>query len=66
MIEIVLNGIKERIAPCSLQEMLERLGYEDEAFAVAINGTFVSLKSYHDRQINEGDEIEILAPMVGG
>jgi len=66
MIEILLNGVKEKIVPCTLKEMLEKLSYEDEAFAVAINGTFVPLKSYHDRQINEGDEIEILAPMVGG
>ncbi|HIP46042.1 MAG TPA: sulfur carrier protein ThiS [Campylobacterales bacterium] len=66
MIEIVVNGKKESIKACNIEELIELLGYHDNSFAVAINGTFVSLQKYHDTVVNSGDEIEILAPMVGG
>ncbi len=66
MIEIIVNGKKESIKACNIQELIELLGYHDNSFAVAVNGTFVSLKSYHDTTVENGDEIEILAPMVGG
>jgi len=66
MIEIVVNGKKERMNACNIQELIEILGYHDNSFAVAINGTFVSLKKYEETMIKSDDEIEILAPMVGG
>ena len=66
MIEIVVNGKKERLKACNIQELIEILGYHDNSFAVAVNGTFVALKRYHDTILKNGDEIEILAPMVGG
>ena len=66
MIEIIVNGKKESLKSCNIQELIEVLGYHDNSFAVAVNGTFVSLKNYHDTLIENGDEIEILAPMVGG
>jgi len=66
MIEIVVNGKKKHIKACNIEELIEILGYHDNSFAVAVNGTFVSLKNYHDTLIKSDDEIEILAPMVGG
>ena len=66
MIEIVVNGKKEQVKACNITQLIELLGYHDNSFAVAVNGTFVPLKAYHDRVIKAGDEIEILAPMVGG
>ncbi len=66
MIEIVVNGKKESIKACNIAELIEILGYHDNSFAVAVNGTFVALKNYHDTTLKNGDEIEILAPMVGG
>lgn len=36
------------------------------AFAVAINEIFVPKTQYADTAINDGDRIEILAPMQGG
>ncbi len=67
MIEIVLNGEKKEIEESmTIDKMLEVLSYHDSTFAVAVNGTFVPLKSYGEVKIKQGDEIEILAPMVGG
>ncbi len=67
MIEIVVNGEKTSIKKdVNIAEMIEVLGYHDNSFAVAVNGTFVSLKKYEKTTIKLGDEIEILSPMVGG
>ncbi|HIP03004.1 MAG TPA: sulfur carrier protein ThiS [Campylobacterales bacterium] len=67
MIEIVINGEKQSLKEdINIKEMIEILGYEDNSFAVAINGTFVSLKAYENTKIQEQDTIDILAPMVGG
>ena len=67
MIEIVVNGEKQTLKEgLNLTEMVTLFGYHDKAFAVAVNGTFVSLQNYHDTLVKTGDEIEILAPMVGG
>jgi sulfur carrier protein len=67
MIEVVINGKKQTIKEgLNLTQMLEVLNYHDNSFAVAVNGTFVSLVKYNETVIKSGDEIEILAPMVGG
>jgi sulfur carrier protein len=67
MIEIVINGEKQNLKEdINIKEMIEILGYEDNSFAVALNGTFVSLKAYENTKIQAKDTIDILAPMVGG
>ncbi len=67
MIEIVINGKKQNLKKdINIKEMIEILGYEDNSFAVALNGTFVSLKAYENTKIQAKDTIDILAPMVGG
>lgn len=37
-----------------------------DSFVLALNSTFVPRSSYPSTHINNGDEIEILSPMVGG
>jgi len=67
MVEIVVNGEKKEIKKQSnIKEMIKSLGYEDNSFAVVLNGTFVGLKNYDETKIIKGDTIEILAPMAGG
>ena len=67
MIEIIINGKKEKLQEeTNLTQMIAFLDYHDNAFAVAVNGTFVPLVKYDETIIKQGDEIEILAPMVGG
>lgn len=67
MIGIIVNGEKKSVKKeCNIKEMVEILGYEHNSFAVAINGTFISLKEYEKTMIKEKDTIDILAPMVGG
>lgn len=67
MIEIIVNGEKKEVKEdTNIKEMIEVLGYKEKSFAVALNGTFVALKKYEETKVEINDEIEILAPMVGG
>jgi len=67
MIKISVNGkIKEIEAHLNVSELILALKYTTKGFAVAINTTFVSIKSYETTMINDGDTIDILAPVQGG
>ena len=67
MIEIVVNGEKQNLEKeTNIKDMVDTLGYQENSFAVAVNGTFVPLKEYEKMFIKKGDVIDILAPMVGG
>ncbi len=49
-----------------LSELLNRLGYKVSSFAVALNDTFVPRSAYDQTSVQEGDRLEIVAPMQGG
>ncbi len=52
--------------PPNLQALLEQLGYQPNQFAVAVNETFVPRGQYRETALQDGDRIEIVAPMQGG
>ncbi|CAA6818926.1 MAG: Sulfur carrier protein ThiS [uncultured Sulfurovum sp.] len=67
MIKVSVNGeIKELDENLNIKELIEVLNYKTKGFAVAVNTTFVSIKSYENTIINDGDTIDILAPVQGG
>ena len=67
MMEISVNGKKETLLEnLSVRALVEQLGYTKKGFAVAINMTFVPIAKYEETIINEGDKIDILAPVQGG
>jgi sulfur carrier protein len=67
MIKVSVNGeIKELEEGLNILQMIEALEYKTEGFAVAVNTTFVSIKAYDKTIINDGDNIDILAPVQGG
>ena len=53
-------------APLNLYDVLEQEELIGMMIAVAQNGTFVPKSQYDTTLINEGDAIEIVAPMQGG
>jgi sulfur carrier protein len=54
-------------AACSLEAALKTHGYTDQQHcAVALNKTFVPKSRYAETLLQEGDSIEVLAPMQGG
>jgi len=67
MIKVSVNGeIKELNEGLTISQMIELLNYKTKGFAVALNTTFVSIKAYEETILNDGDTIDILAPVQGG
>ena len=67
MIRISVNGeIKEIKENLNVTQLIEVLEYKIKGFAVAVNTTFVSISTYSETIIKEGDTIDILAPVQGG
>lgn len=63
---IVLNGEKVEINAVSLNEVLNELGYKDAKIATAVNEVFIPETLRSTISLNDGDRLEILAPMQGG
>lgn len=64
---ITLNGQKTAInAGLDIHSLLEEQGYAGKMIAVARNGAFVPRGEFAAIKIEDGDEIEIVAPMQGG
>jgi sulfur carrier protein len=62
-----VNGeVKELEQNLNVGQMIEALEYKVKGFAVAVNTTFVPIAKYDETIINEGDAIDILAPVQGG
>jgi sulfur carrier protein len=67
MIKVSVNGQMQSIdLNITLKQLLVNLNYTTNSFAVAINTTFVPLDKYNTTIINDGDTIDILAPVQGG
>jgi len=67
MIKVSVNGQIQSIdLNITLKQLLINLNYTTNSFAVAINTTFVPLDKYNTTIINDGDTIDILAPVQGG
>lgn len=63
---IDLNGMTFTVVARSLAEVLEELDYGGLAIATAVNGTFVLAAARAGTLLQDGDRIEVLAPMQGG
>ena len=64
---IGVNGEKKEVeTPRSLADAIHALGYEGARIAVARNDEFVPRGLYATLQLQDGDRLEIVAPMQGG
>ncbi|TAJ30082.1 sulfur carrier protein ThiS [Bosea sp. (in: a-proteobacteria)] len=63
---LLLNGAPQEIAATTLAEALAELGYAGRIVATAVNGDFVPARNRAATALNEGDRIEVVAPMQGG
>jgi sulfur carrier protein len=67
MIKVSVNGeIKEFEEDLNIAQMIEVLNYKTKGFAVAVNTTFVPIADYNKTIIQDGDTVDILAPVQGG
>ncbi|WP_226648364.1 sulfur carrier protein ThiS [Microbulbifer variabilis] len=65
--QVLINGETHSLEfSIKLAALLLELGYCGETFAVAVNGSFVARSEYGNTQINNGDSLDIVAPVVGG
>ena len=65
--QIIINGEpKEFENEMNIMTLMEILGYEKDVGAVAVNMTFVASDKYEETMLQDGDEVEILAPVCGG
>lgn len=66
-INITINGQpKELSMAINIETFLKSEGYDTMSVAVAMNGSFVAKSSFATTILNDGDAIEIVAPMQGG
>jgi sulfur carrier protein len=67
MIKVSVNGeMKELDKGLNISQLITALDYKTKGFAIAVNTTFVSIKSYEKTIIQDGDTVDILAPVQGG
>lgn len=67
MITISLNNKSVSLAANTLlSDALQAWNYGDSKIAVAINGEFVPRSTYRERELLNGDQIDIVKPVGGG
>jgi sulfur carrier protein len=65
--EISLNGKLMATDATNLQALLESRGYDfKSAFACAINNAFVPRPQWPQRELQNGDRIDVVTPITGG
>lgn len=64
--KLQLNGTAIETNAATLAALLDDEGFGDAKVATAVNGQFVPETLRKEQAINEGDLIEVLAPMQGG
>lgn len=67
MSEVYINGQSHLFGESlTLEKLLEQQGYSGDGFAIALNGAFVPRAVYSQTEIQAGDQLDIVAPVVGG
>lgn len=65
--KIRINGEMETVeAPCTVRALLAARGMGEAACAVEINREVVPRREHDEREVRDGDEIEIVSLVGGG
>jgi len=64
--KILVNGAWRETAAAELSAVVQELGYGESVVATAVNGEFIAAPVRAGTRLNEGDRVEVLAPMQGG
>lgn len=65
-LNVVINGEPRITGAHSLAELVAEAGFAGSRVATAVNGDFVPERARADRQLAEGDRVEIVSPRQGG
>ena len=63
---ISVNGERHELHAATLDAVLASLGYAGRKIATAVNGRFVAATERERVRLNDGDQVEVVAPMQGG
>ncbi|MDO4249778.1 MAG: sulfur carrier protein ThiS [Neisseria sp.] len=63
--KILLNGETLAFEGRTVADLIAQTAPE-KPFAVAVNTEFVAKTAYADRELQEGDAVDIVRPVVGG
>lgn len=67
MLAIYINGEQKFFPELStLQQLIETLGMKHNRIAVELNGEIIPRSFYHCKNINGGDNLEIITAVGGG
>ena len=67
MIAVSVNNQRKRCdSQQPLAELLVEWGFECGKVAVAVNGDFIPRSRYNEHHLQEGDQLDVLAPVQGG
>ena len=64
--KLVVNGEPQEIPAATLAEAVQSLDFGAAKIATALNGEFVPARARASTPVNDGDQIEIVAPRQGG
>ncbi|WP_069300478.1 sulfur carrier protein ThiS [Neptunicoccus sediminis] len=64
--KLQLNGAMIETQAVMLDGLLQEQGFTGAKIATAVNGEFVPAALRAAQSLNDGDRIEVLAPMQGG
>jgi sulfur carrier protein len=63
---VIVNSEPREVRSRTLAELLIELGFGGAVVATAVNGSFTPAGQRDARALNDGDRVEVLAPMQGG
>jgi sulfur carrier protein len=67
VITIYINGaVRQLDENCSIAALIESLGYTERKIALECNGDIVPRSKYAERELTDGDKLEIVVAVGGG
>jgi sulfur carrier protein len=63
---LIVIGERREVGAATIPALLDELGYDGGFFAVAINHEVVPRRRWDDRDLADGDSVEIVTPRQGG
>jgi sulfur carrier protein len=63
---LIVNGERREVGAATIPALLDELGYEGGFFAIAINHEVVPRRRWDERDLADGDSVEIVTPRQGG
>ncbi|HBE45618.1 MAG TPA: hypothetical protein DDW17_09325 [Deltaproteobacteria bacterium] len=67
MIEIILNGFKEKVpANITISQLISYINEKDSHVIVEINSKYVFPQFYSSTIVSDGDRVEFINPDFGG